>query len=148
MKLKKEQKTVALYRKVQKGKSVRYEYVGDERWLMPYTPAQYLVTIRPGSMNTKYLKLSLSKAAAEVEAAMAIWHEGVTKALLERSRLTPQCTATDELQRKGYEAYRAIAGDRPLMLMGASYSDIADAGVNALRAAVVEQKSKRKKRKN
>ena len=126
-----------LYKKVKKGKRIAYEFVGQDRWLVPYRPGSYLVTVKDGCTSTHYLKLKLTRAQAELEAVLKLYQDGVCRAMAEASKLQPTTRKLTPLEQKAYAAFDAVmGGQQPVQMWGRSMSDIAQAGADYLRRAV------------
>lgn len=112
----------------------RYYPVAERDAFDAIPEGDWLVYVRPGLRSAKKL---VEPAYIELEAAMREAEEAMVKAMYESSteRLEDKRyhPADRELARKGWEAWKAVVGDRPMYCTSASMLEVVRAGINAIR---------------
>ena len=129
---------IPIYKKVGR----RYHEIGvfdDEMLHFPH--GAHLVISHAGGGLTRY---NIDPAHAELLAAAETMRKAMMDAILDADRrhlvgAGNRSRALTDRERKGWEAYKAIAGEpQSLYLEGASLHDAIDAGIRALIEAVKE----------
>lgn len=131
-------KPTAIYKKVGR----RYREIGAcEHEAFFYQHGAHLVICSPGVTLTRH---NIDPDNAALLAAAETMRQAMLDAMREADRMRPVSTRPQGLttkERKAWEAYKAIAGEpKSLYLEGACLSDVIDAGINALVAAIIANK--------
>lgn len=120
---------------IKKGR--RYEPVAEsEYWSSDAKPLGFhLVEVKPGMTSWKY---KINPELAEVESALKICKDAMTKKMLSVNEMKPSETRYPEHLRpklqKAFDAWKTEMGeDIPLYFEGASMNDIVEAGIQAIK---------------
>lgn len=128
-----------LYRRVEHGKRVRYEPVGDRHVYDALAPGSYVVVVdERGSSSCR----SIDPPFAALEAGLHIVQDAMVKRLQEANtaKPDPRIHANTEVMQRAWDAYVQIAGPTSMIqLTGASMLDIVEAGVEVLRQHMKEE---------
>jgi len=122
---------MTLYEKVGR----KYVPVQEEVWHNTWPEGWYLIHVHPGgSMMRLCVKPDYPSLLAAAEKA----RDAMARAIAEAARPTPPKRKLTARERKAYKAYaQAIGKDAPIVMFDrGSPADIADAGIDALMAAV------------
>lgn len=112
----------------------RYYPIAERDAFYAIPEGDWLVHVRPGLRSSKKL---IEPAYPELEAAMRVAEEAMVKAMYgsstERLEDKRYCPADRELARKGWEAWKAVVGDRPIYCTSDSMLEVVRAGIRAVR---------------
>ena len=103
----------------------------DQDLMDSFHKGNHLVMVYPGGTSRRF---NVEPALAPMIAAGRYAEDAVAKAMTKASELKPQRTLLTEGQRKAWRKLAKEFGDELCTLQGASASDIARAGVEAMQA--------------
>lgn len=92
----------------------KYIPVGKDDFILPYGFGDYLVRVMKGSHRVIWCKKPIRVNYADIEILMDEVVECLTTAIMRVSELQPRNTPFTDKEKKGWEAYRRIAGSEGL----------------------------------
>ena len=106
---------------------VAYDGLGSGAWL---------VIVKPGSTSCRN---KVDTNHIEIDASLQYLHDGLCKAMAEKSKLRPKSVRMSPKEIRAWKAYEKIMGkDIPMYFEYASHSEIADSACDYVKKVLIE----------